>query len=564
MGTDSSRLSRRSFLGAAVAGVAGVPALLSGCTGSSGATAGGVNSKDLSAILPRYMEAAGGPVPDIPSVTGLASSATNPGYLSYPADLVKTVSSVPGSGGSYTAITPLWGAIPRANNSYYQAVNKALGATLTIQPANGNNYAQTIPTLVAGNKLPDWLQIPTWWNANLNVGELATSRFAELTSHLSGDKVKKYPNLAAIPSGGWQAGTWQNRMYGIPSYTSQANFAGTIFYRKDIFDAKGIDPASIHSADTLLAFGKEMTSPASNVWAFDVLWLMLQQVFKVPQLGRVVTVLNGKVASGYETPELEAALEFSYKLAKSGYVHPDGLAGKSGDGNQRFYSGQVLVTAGGTGAWTLADSLQGQAADPKYIRGALPLFSYDGSTPTIALGDSASLVSYLNKKLSATQIEECLSIANYLAAPYGSAEYTLINYGVEGEHWTRKSDGPPAYTTRGTKESNQSTYQFLCSCRTVNTNPGRNDITQAVNAFAVDAAKHAYKPPFWNMNVNTPSRFSSISTGTQVNDIITEVTFGRKTVAEFKTAAANWKSAGGQQLIDWYQKEVVDKYGPGQ
>jgi putative aldouronate transport system substrate-binding protein len=223
-----------------------------------------------------------------------------------------------------------------------------------------------------------------------------------------------------------------------------------------------------------------------------------------------------------------------------------------------------LVAAGGTGAWNLADSLQGQAANPQYIRGALPLFSHDGSTPTIALGNSASVVSYLNKKLSGAQIEECLSIANYLAAPYGSAEYTLLNYGVEGVHWTRKSGGHPAYTTQGTKESNQTTFQFLCSYRNVTTNPGRDDITRAVHAWAANSVKHAYKPAFWNMNVNPPSRFSSISTGTQVNDIIKEVTFGRKTVAEFKTAAANWKSAGGQQFIDWYQKDIVDKYGTGQ
>jgi putative aldouronate transport system substrate-binding protein len=191
------------------------------------------------------------------------------------------------------------------------------------------------------------------------------------------------------------------------------------------------------------------------------------------------------------------------------------------------------------------------------------LFSADGSTPTIALSASAGILSYLNKNLSPAQIDECLSIANYLAAPYGSAEYTLLNYGVEGVHWTREATGP-AYTTQGTRESNQVTYQFLASYRNIVTNPGYADVTQAAHTWAVDAVKHAYKPPFWNMNVNPPSRFSSTSTGTQVNDIIKEVTYGRKTVAEFKAAAANWKSAGGQQLLDWNQKEVADKFGTGQ
>ena len=566
MGTDSSAFSRRSFLGATLMGagaVVGGPALLAACGGGGGGTGQKSGANDLKNVLPKFAEASGGPKPDIESVTGTANASTDPVYFKYPTDMAATVSAVPGKGGSYTAITPLWGSIPPADNAYYQAVNKALGADVKMQPADGNNYATTIPTLVAGNKLPDWLQIPTWWNPNLNVGELAASRFADLTPYLSGDKISKYPNLAAIPTGGWQAGAWQNKLYGIPSYSSDSNFAGTIFYRADLLDAKGFKKDQVKSADDLLALGKELTAASSNVWAFDVLWLMIQQIFKVPQTGNAVTVKDGKVISAFDTPELEAALEFAYKLAKSGYVHPDGLAGKDADGNTRFYGGKVLISAGGTGAWNLQDSVDGRAANPNYRRGALALFSNDGSDPTIALGSSSSIVSYLNKKLTKDQIDECLAIANYLAAPYGSKEYTLVKYGVEGTHWTMEAGGP-ALTTQGTKESAFDTYQFLAWSRNAVSNPGRDDISKDLHEWAVDAVKHAYKPPFWNFNVSTPTRFSSISTGTAVNDVIKQVSFGKQTVADFKTAAANWKKSGGQTLVDWYQKEVVDKYGTGQ
>lgn len=561
---SGAHISRRSFLGTALGAgsLALSPAFLAGCGGSE-TSKGGVSSADLSGVLPSYVPATGGPAPDLPSVTGAASAATDPGFLSYPADQVRTVSAVPGRGGSYRAVTPLWGPIPKAGNSYYRAVNAALGAELEIRPTNGNNYAQTVPTLVAGNKLPDWIQIPTWWNANVNVGELAARKFADLTPFLAGDKVRKYPHLAAIPSGGWQAGVWQNKLHGIPSYTSQANFAGALFYRKDVLDERGIGPAEIRDAESLLALGKELTSTSANVWAFDVLWLVVQQIFKVPPLSSAVTVVDGKVVSAYETPQVKEALAFAHRMAKSGYVHPDSLAGNDSNAKQRFYSGKVLVQADGPGSWNTQDSVQGRAANPDYVRGALPLFAHDGSTPTIALGASASVMSYLNKELTPAQIEECLAIANYLAAPYGSFEYTLINYGVAGEDWTRE-DGAPTYTTQGTKQSNQTTYQFLASPRNIVTNPGREDITRAAHEWAAGAVKHAYKPPFWNLNVSPPTRFASISTGTQVNDVIKEVTFGKKSVAEFTSAATNWKNTGGGQLIDWYQKEVVDKYGTGQ
>ncbi len=42
------------------------------------------------------------------------------------------------------------------------------------------------------------------------------------------------------------------------------------------------------------------------------------------------------------------------------------------------------------------------------------------------------MFSYLNKKLSAARIKECLAIANFLAAPYGSAEWLLVNFGADG------------------------------------------------------------------------------------------------------------------------------------
>ncbi|WP_051450836.1 ABC transporter substrate-binding protein [Actinospica robiniae] len=557
-GLSRRSLLRNSALGAGAAAV-GVP-LLAAC-GSSASASGGVSSKGLKTSLPDYVPLAAGTKPDIPSVTGVNGALTDPGYLNYPTNLVKTVSQVPGSGGSYSAITPLWGSIPTAGNAYYQAIDKALGAHLAVNPANGNTYNNTIPTLVAGNKLPDWIQLPSWWNASLNVGELAAGKFADLTSHLSGSNIRKYPNLAAIPSGGWEAGAWEGKLYGIPSFVTGQAFAGALYFRKDVFDAKGIDPADVKSADDLYQLGAELTAPKANVWAFDVLWLMIQQIYKVPSGGFFVQ--DGKVHSGFESPQMIPALEFAYKLAKSGYVHPDALANDTSNATQRFYSGKELVQPGGTGGWNVMDAQSGRAANPAYVRGAFPLFASDGSTPTIALGPSTSEISYLNKNLSSSQIEECLRIADYLAAPFGSYEYTLINYGVEGADWSMGAAGP-TYTATGQKEANEQTYQFLASPQSVVSNPGYSSITQAYCAWSAAAVKQAYKPTFWNMNVTVPSRYSSVSTAQEVNDIITQVTCGTKAVGDFQAALKTWKSSGGDAMVAWYQTNVYDIYGAGQ
>src|SRR4051812_42742449 len=154
-------MNRRTFVNGAVAvaGAAALSPLLAAC-GDGAASKGGTSSKKgLAAALPDYRPSHA-VTPDIPSVTGAAGAFTDPGFLTYPAHPVRTAAGVPGKGGSYTAVTPMWGTLPSPHNSYYQAMNKALGATITMKPANGNDYATIIPTMTASKKLPDWIQLP--------------------------------------------------------------------------------------------------------------------------------------------------------------------------------------------------------------------------------------------------------------------------------------------------------------------------------------------------------------------------------------------------------------------
>lgn len=161
-------MNRRSFLGtcAAAAGAFAAAPLLASCGTSGAGGAGTTSASELAKIMPAYVP--GNLIkPDFASVSG-----SSPGYLNYPATLVHTVHETPGAGGSYTGITPLWASIPSPNgNTYYEAVNKALGATLTMQPSNGNTYNAILPPLFSGNKLPDWIQIPSFWTGPLDFGQ---------------------------------------------------------------------------------------------------------------------------------------------------------------------------------------------------------------------------------------------------------------------------------------------------------------------------------------------------------------------------------------------------------
>ena len=556
-------MNRRSVLRTAigVAGAAAVTPLLSACGTGSAAKAGANTKQGLASALPDYVPSSA-VTADIPSVAGANSALSDPGFLTWPANPVRTVAAVPGSGGSYSAVTPLWGTIPSANNQYYQAMNKALGANITIQPANGNTYATAIPPIIAAKKLPDWIQIPGWMASGFNLAELCGTQLADLTPYLGGDKVKAYPNLAAVAPGAWQSGVWDNKLYGIPTFFSAEAFPGQFYYRGDVFESKGISASEVSSIDDFYALGAELTSAKSKVWAFDsISYTYLYQPFGISEQ---FTVTDGKLVHQFEQPEYLEMLAWVYKLAKSGYIHPSALAGDTNDAKTRFYSGQSVITGDGMGAWDAADAQAGIAANKSYRRESFPLFSADGkTTPTTFLSNSAGMFSYLNKKLTPSQIKECLAIANYLAAPFGSVEYAMVNFGVEGVDYTMV-DGAPSYTTAGQSNVQQQSYPFLATPTNVVYNPGFDQITKDRCAWTAAAGKYAYKPVFWNMNITVPDQYTTANAAQAMVDTITDIQNGKQPVSAFQAALTTWKKSGGDALVGWYQDSVLAKYGTGQ
>ena len=374
---DGVRADRRRFMELAGLGAIAFAGsgLLAGCGDAKTTSGPGTTGKDqLKALLPAYVEASNAIKPDIPSVQGANGFFSDAVFLAYPANAVTTATGVPGKGGTYTATTPLWGAIPSSSgNAYYETVNKALGATIKLQPSDGTNYEKVLPTLFAGDKLPDWIQIPSWNMPKLGFSD-AVGKFADLGPYLSGDLVKTYPNLAAIPTSAWQCCIWNGKLYGLPVYYGGATFNGMPFYRKDIFDKAGINADEIDSPDKLAALGKELTNANAGQWAFGDMYGYLNHMFKFPaDPNRWVIDADGKILHRYETPGHLEALNWQYNLAKAGYIHPDALADKSQDAKQRFWSGKEVISGDGPGAWTGDDASSGKAANPSYNRQAFKI-----------------------------------------------------------------------------------------------------------------------------------------------------------------------------------------------
>jgi len=566
-GSPSARhLTRRGFLGTA-AGAAGAIAaapLLAACGGNAPAKTGSTTASQLAKILPAYQpRSIAGLTPDFPSVNGTA-----PGYLNYPTTLARTVSGVPGSGGSYTGTAPYWGAIPRTSgNTYYQAINQALGATLNLEPANGNLIINSLPPLFAGHKLPDWIDVPTWAQPP-GFGQATQGQLADLTPYLSGDKIKDYPNLAAIETVGWQQGVWNDRIYGIPTVVQQFTTGFYLFYRADILDKLGIGTPSIKSAADLLALGKEINDPNAKRWAFDDIWGYLYQPFGVPSGAGTTagwtTNDKGDLITQYETENIIEAMNWERQLFQQGLVNPDSVAGQTSTAKNRFYAGQMVITADGGGSWNYSDAIAGAAANKGYERAAFPFFAAGvGGKPRMPLAPPTEYLSYFNKNLKPDQIRELLRIADYLAAPFGSYEFTLINYGAENIDYTMGGNGP-VLTATGQKDVDSGAAVLLSSPNNINNNPGYPAVTKASAQFAAQNAGYAYRPLFYAMNITVPNDLTTANAFgpfvSPTSNIMYEVVRGRSSIADYQSTVNQWLRNGGTRLKAFYET-VRAKYG---
>ncbi|MFB7306826.1 extracellular solute-binding protein [Streptomyces sp. NPDC056192] len=547
----STAPSRRTFLAssavAAVAVAGGVP-LLAACGGGSGSGSkeGTTTGKALKKVVPNYIPS-NLVQPDVAGVNG-----SSPGFTKLPDPLVTSVKSVPGKGSAFRVMTPLWGTVPKKNNPYYTAVNKAVGATLNFDPQDGNTYQDKIGAVLAGSDIPDAVTIPGW-NMQGQIRNAIVAKFADLGPYLAGEAIKKYPNLANIPTGAWQYSVFGGKLRGLPM--PSPILGNAIFYRKDLIGS-GAVPGS---AADLLAFGKEYTDAKKKVWAFDDLWVCIGKIFGLlPDAPHYWKLENGKLVHKIETQEYREALAFARKLHDGGYVHPDAEAGKDADSKIRFTGGRVLMYNDGTGGWKGMVTEQA-AANPKFDMQALDFFNQDGGKPVLWQDDPAGIFTFLSKKLPKAKIEEFLAIADFAAAPYGTKEFMLTNYGVQDTHYTIK-DGVPTFTPQGIQEAQPSTTVFLASPPHTVAFPDEPQLVKDYAGWMARQAPNVKKPLFFGMQVVEPQRYASLYT--PFDDLQKDIRRGRKKVSDVDAAVTTWKNSGGDKLRAWYQ-DILDKNGSG-
>ena len=175
----------------------------------------------------------------------------------------------PGNGSTLTGMANIYYAVPPGpdSNTYWAGLNEKLGIDLKLQMVRNADYAQKFATTIAGNDLPDMLQMPTVPPRSPNCPQLLEKRFTNLDEHLSGDAIKEYPNLANIPTRHWKPTIYNGGIYGIP--IPRGAIGQYHFIRQDLFEEAGLSTEP-KSYDELTEPAKALTDPKKRRWAFGL------------------------------------------------------------------------------------------------------------------------------------------------------------------------------------------------------------------------------------------------------------------------------------------------------
>ncbi|MEU8890532.1 extracellular solute-binding protein [Streptomyces sp. NPDC048442] len=547
----SSGPSRRSFLAStavATAAVAGGMPLLTACGGSDKKSQeeGTTSKKGADKLIPTYAASTVG-TPDLPSKNGSPA-----GYIA-PINLAALPASAPaklGTGAPLKIMSPLWGTPPKPDCAYYTAVDAAAGTKVTWQNQDGNTYGDKLGAVLASSSIPDMVVVANYHLVG-KIPNAVTSKFLDLGPYLAGDKAKKYPNLAAIPSDAWRMSIFGGALRGIPMPSATASFI-VPYYRKDVFDKKGWSVPK--SADEYLSWAKEATSARAKVWACgDMSWVS-GSIFGVCPKWNIDD--DGKLRYQIERPDYLESLEWTRKLFAAGVVHPDDKA-RSGDAAQRFTAGQILSFNGDISLWYVRAAEQART-NPDFTMDAMDIFGADGGNPTLWAAQPAAVWSMIRKGASKETVENALAAANFAAAPYGTKERMLVDYGVEDTHYTVK-DGIPTKNEKGNSELINA-WSMLSAPAPYLAHPDLPEVARKQVEWQQRMGAFMKKNSVYGMNIVEPTRYANLAS--QHEQLQIDFVRGNKSLADVQAAISTWRSSGGDKLRDWY-KELLDKNGSG-
>lgn len=523
-------MKRRALLGAACAG-AGLA--LAGC----GPRVEAVTERTRRAPKLAYLPRTDLPPPSIP---GTEDGFVPPAYFAYPRELVKSVERAPLRGGRVTAFgmnfLPPAPAVDR--NVAQQAVNRALGGELVLNTASYTDYTAKFGTILASGEMPDVLFLHDT-KIFPRQAEMLRYLCADLGPILEGKGILAYPNLAALPPYMWRNGLLNGTQFGVP------NGQGGAWWLWMIADEAAVGHDMPTSAAAFRQRLKDVTGAgrwgmvADN--AFPPAIPFAAMMWKAPKNW---AERDGRLTKDIETDRYKAAVGYARDLFASGLIYPEfPVQAQAIDLFTTGKAGFYHVTVGTTR--TIWERLAREHSAVSLAVITPP--GHDGGAGSYHYG-SGSYGKVVLRKAGEARLREVLGVLDFLAAPFGSRENHLIDYGVEGHDFTW-ANGTPQPIAAAKAELNVP-YRYLMNGADVIYSAARSrDFAERFHRWTSDHAAIAISDPTIGLASRTyGARGSALEQ--MIRDQLRDIVVGRAPFASYNQLVRDWRSAGGDRVRD--------------
>ncbi len=523
-----------------VFGSFGLTGVVGGCSNEGrGGAAGKNGNAPQSQVRPAYIPYTG-VKPDMPGAEYKIPNA----FTRYPADPVRATTTPPGDGKPIQVLTFTNTPIPPKleQNRFWQEFNRRVGSPVSISLTPSVDYTQKFATSVAGDQLGDIFMV----GAVPQVPSLLEAKATDLTPHLSGDKIKKYPFLANLPELHWNSCIFGNKIYAVPvprgAISSQA-----LYSRADILEKQGVK-AEVKSADDFVELCKALTDRRQNRFALATSpTVFVRNMFEMPNTW---SEDGKKVVSFYEHEAHEQVFEILRKLWTAGYIHPDAFSGQNQDMKVRFGNGSSPLVVDTFSAWP---SYLQTAVNPEARIGIIGPPKHDGSGQgKIWLGAPNLSTTAISKKAEG-RVETMLAYLNFLAAPFGTQEYLFRKFGLPVVHH-KVVDGNPVLTDRGFSETQLGLMYQADGPWTIFLPEKEGNSAaefEAMKQTCPDALANPVAGLYSETNVRKGAQLTA-----DMDQMTSDIIQGRKPVSAWAGAVKKWKSGGGDKIAEEYAEAL--------
>jgi putative aldouronate transport system substrate-binding protein len=266
---------------------------------------------------------------------------------------------------------------------------------------------------------------------------------------------------------------------------------------------------------------------------------------------------SGKLTKDVETPQYKEAIAYVRDLVVAGVYHPDALTiGDSTVARNNLIGSKYILDVETFGnAWQDAWTRGPKQTPPVIPQAVLPFPAHDGGKPQHFLGKGYFGTTTF-KKASPDRVKELLRIANWLAAPFGSAEDLLLTIGVKDVDYTLEADGSITVLPASNTDANSVPWKYIVQRPQVAYWPGIPEYARAATDFEKVAISVGVADPTLGFTSTTLDS-KGVPLAQALTDGITDVLAGRRQLSEFDQVVKDWQTNGGNDIRTELQQAMA-------